>query len=128
MPDVFSPLFGDRRGAAHIEPPAPEGPAADSYEPWWWDTENNPAAGGSHMDLRRWLDARDADGCNKLELSWEARAVQDGGWLLTCCRRPGQSPALHRTLRAPELEWLRRAWPEHLRSKLSNRCFRGELR
>jgi hypothetical protein len=128
--DPFSPVMGDRRGSGR--PGAAEEVVPDvARKPglWFWDDENNPDVGGTHMDLRRWLAYCDGRGCTRLEVWLERPAPNAAGrWVIEAWRFPGGGATrVQRVLRSAELDWLEHAWSPHLWSRVSSECWRGEL-
>jgi hypothetical protein len=112
--DRFAVVFGTRRGTARErEREVPVLLLADLREPerWWWDAENNPRAGGSYMDLRRWLDQSSETGHGWLEAWLEGVPGQstERTWTVETWARPG-SKRRQRRLGQRELDWLEMQW------------------
>jgi hypothetical protein len=104
--DPFSGVVPDRRGSDRVD--------ADDPLLWWW-ADYDEQEGGTHEDLRIWLQARYEDGLRGMvvELIRDGDHAPDVYQIVLNGSRARQNL---RPLQDSEHEWLLRAWPEELRT------------
>ena len=107
--DAFEDVMGFRRGSGRADA-QPEGLPVQ-----WWTVEEEE---GTHMDLRRWFDARYADGCRdmRIEAAPEIFGL-GGGPLYRVVLLASRGRHRERLLWPSEHEWLLRAWPVRLHTR-----------
>jgi hypothetical protein len=107
--DAFDDVMGYRRGSGRGDPEPQACPVR------WWAFEEEE---GTHMDLRRWFDARYAEGWRVMRIEAAPDTFGLGaGPLYQVVLLGGRDRHRKRRLWPSEHEWLLRAWPVQLRTR-----------
>jgi hypothetical protein len=99
--DPFSGVVPDRRGSDRED--------ADDLLLWWWWVGHDEQEGGSHMDLRRWLQSRYEEGWRHMRMERIGSSSQRQIVL-----RGSGTRQVERPLWPSERKWLLGAWPAEL--------------